>query len=83
MKFLISLALHLIFRAEWLVLAVLCFLLHHFFNFIPVWIGWGLLGIWLLSAILVTCGFRLLDFIGGKSDAPKAPQENKNPYSHK
>ena len=57
--FLLSFLFNLIFNAELLVLAVIAFLLHIFFG-LPIAIGYVLLGLWILWALLITAGLGVL-----------------------
>jgi len=76
--FLLSFLFNLIFNAELLVLAVIAFLLHIFLG-LPIVIGYVLLGLWILWALLITAGLGVLS-----SGTPPPPyQKNVNPYSKK
>ena len=74
--FLLSFLFNLIFNAELLVLAVIAFLLHIFFG-LPIAIGYVLLGLWILIALLITSGLGVLS----KGTPPPPFQKNVNPYS--
>ncbi|MCQ2432785.1 MAG: hypothetical protein MJ175_09310 [Clostridia bacterium] len=79
---LLSFALNLIFRYQWLIAAGICCILH-FAVGLPLWCTWVCLGAWILSAVLVMLGFDLLHLINRKvGSAPQKPKENKNPYSN-
>ena len=74
----ISLLINMAIRAEWAVLGVVLFILHHFFPKIPVWVGFVAFAIWLFHAFLIT----VLFFAANKAGNQKEPvNENKNPYS--
>ncbi len=45
--------LNLIFRAEWLVFALICLILHTVLG-TPLWLVWIALGLWVLVSLLVT-----------------------------
>ena len=74
--FLLSFLFNLIFNAELLVLAVIAFLLHIFLG-LPIAIGYVLLGLWILLALLITAGLGVLS----KGTPPPPYQKNVNPYS--
>ena len=74
----ISLLINMALRAEWAVLGIVLFILHHFFPKIPVWVGFVAFAIWFIHAFLIT----ILFFAANKAgNHPEPVRENKNPYS--
>ena len=71
--------LNLCFNLEWVLVALILYLLH-FWTGIPAWLSLLGLGVWLLVALLLTC---LVAWGASCSDEPAPVQENKNPYSAK
>lgn len=76
--FILSFFINLLCRLELLVLAVIAFLLHVFFDF-PIVIAYVLLGMWILSALIITLGLGVLT----RNTPPPKYQKNVNPYSKK
>ena len=76
--FILSFFINLLYRFELLVLAVIAFLLHVFFDF-PIVIAYVLLGMWILSALIITLGLGVLT----RNTPPQKYQKNVNPYSKK
>jgi ABC-type protease/lipase transport system fused ATPase/permease subunit len=70
---------NLIFNLEWVLVALILYLLH-FWTGIPAWISLIGLGIWLLVALFLTA---LVAWGAACSNEPTPVQENKNPYSAK
>ncbi len=74
----ISMLINMALRAEWAVLGIVLFILHHFFPKIPVWVGFAAFALWVIHAFLIT----ILFFAANKAGSHQEPvKENKNPYS--
>ena len=70
---------NLIFNLEWVLLALVLYLLH-FWTGIPAWVSLIGLGIWVLVALCLTL---LVVWGTACSNEPAPIRENKNPYSAK
>ena len=75
--FLLCLLLNMMFRFEW-ALAALAFLLVHFWLGWPLFLVWGMLGIWVLYALFITLVLSLANHAGNLEETPRP---NRNPYS--
>ena len=76
--FLISMIFNMLFRAEWVLIAIILFVVHHFFEKVPLWLGFAALVIWVGYSLIITLVFSLANRMG---NAPEVIKENKNPYS--
>lgn len=76
----LSVILNMLFRPEWPIIAIILFVLHHFFPVVPLWTGFAVLIGWFLYCLILT---SFLSWAGRVSNEKKPVQQNKNPYSVK
>ncbi len=75
--FIISLVLNMAFRPEWVVGAIVLFVLHRIFG-ISIW--WGIITLiaWFVYSLIITC---VLFWANRMGNSPERKTVNKNPYS--
>lgn len=78
--FFISLVLNLVFRFQWVVAAVVFFILYKLVDEVPLWPTFLALGFWVVHSLVVTIA---LCAVANMPDVPHEPKTNKNPYSKK
>ena len=75
--FLISLLINMAFRAEWLVIAIVLFVLNRVLG-LSIWFMVAALAVWVIYSLVVTLLLSMANRLGNVKDEPKI---NKNPYS--
>ncbi len=75
--FLLSFLINLLFNLEWVIPAVICFILHFIFG-ISLWWTFGFIALWILIVFVRTSLLFALNKVG---NMPEKQRENKNPYS--
>lgn len=71
---------NLVFRAEWLILAVIALIFNISFGFPSIGVFWILTGLWIVISLFLTLIFSYTSEVGDKKEPSK---ENRNPYSKK
>ena len=77
-SFLLCLLLNLFLNFEWSIPAWILLVLHFIFG-LSLWYFYGGLALWLIATLVSTLIFSCI----AGAEAPRPPQENKNPYSPK
>ena len=69
---------NLVFRAEWLLFAVVALTLNISFDIPPIIVFWILIGLWIVISLLLTLIFSYTSEVASKRNPTR---ENQNPYS--
>jgi len=67
--FISALLINMLFRLEWLIAAVIAYLLHRWLS-IPIWIFWSIIGLWVVWSAIVTL---FVTWAAGCSEAGRTP----------